>query len=290
MKKIISVLCITMMTLVGCTNGANDNIENDKLQVTVTINPLKEFAEIIGGDKVQVTSIIPDGVEPHDFDPKPRDLEMLGKSNIFIYNGLGMEEWIDNVVSTVDLDKTTVVDASKGVNVIETDEKVDPHIWLSLLEADKECKNILDILITNDPENKDYYTKNYNDFSKELINLHDEYTKKFEEVENKDFITGHAAFGYLCNEFQLEQKSLQDVYGEGELTAKTLEELVKFCKDNNVKVIFSESSASKEEANTLAKEVGVTVEKIYSLEAKEDDMSYIEGMKYNLNKIYLGLK
>lgn len=291
MKKIslalASILVIPFL-LLGC-GSKEEVVDTNKINVVVSINPLKEFTEIIGGDKVNVTSLVPENMEPHDFDPKPRDIEALSKSDIFVYNGLGMEDWLDQVTSTIKNDKVLLVDSSVKADVLKDGEKVDPHLWLSLREASKQGEVIKEALIEKDPENKGYYEENYNKFKTELEGLYNEYYSKFAATTNKDFVTSHAAFGYLCREFGLTQKSVHDVFGEGELTPQDTKEIINFCKTNNIKTIFSESSLSQVEAETLAKEANATVEAIYTLETKIENKSYIEGMKYNLEKIYESL-
>lgn len=296
-KKILSSILILgiLFSFSGCVNKKNNN-EGERLRVGVTINSLKDFTEAIGGDKVEVFSIIPDGSDAHDFDPKPKDLSDLINANVFVYNGLEMEEWIDSVLNTVEGKNVKVVEASKGIEPIKVLEEEhihggdDPHVWLSLDNATIQAENIKNTLVETDPSNKEYYEANYEKLKVEFSNLKYEYKDKFKEIKNKDFVTGHAAFAYLCRDFGLTQKSIADVFGQGELTPKSLEALINYSKENNVKVIFSESTASEKEAETLAKEVGAKVEKIYSLETKEDNKSYLEGMKYNLETIYNSLK
>ncbi|SHE66734.1 metal ABC transporter substrate-binding protein [Clostridium fallax] len=292
MKKLISLICtlIIGLSLVGCTNNKTNNEKKDgKLNVVVSFYPLKEFTENIGGDKVEVKSLVPDGSEPHDFEPKTKDLEELLKSDIFIYNGLGLEDWVSKVINASDGKVKEIVDSSKGVNKIETDGKLDPHIWLSLKEAQIQCGNIKDALIQVDEKNKDYYEKNYQDYIKKLQGLYDENKDRFSKLTNKDFITGHEAFGYLCRDFGLNQKSVEDVFGEGEVTPQKLKDLVDYCKQNNIKTIFMESLASPKVSETLAKEVGAKVEKIYTMESQEDNKTYLQAAKENLDKIYNAL-
>lgn len=307
-KKLLGLTLILgiIFSFSGCVNKGNED-NGERLRVGVTINPLKDFTEAIGGDKVEVFSIIPDGSDAHSFDPKPKDLKDLMNTNMFVYNGLGMEEWIDSVLNTVEGKDIKIVEASNGIEPItiseeehhhEEDEEDhdhehggnDPHMWLSLSDATKQAENIKNSLVEIDPENKDYYENNYEKLKQDFANLQNEYKNKFEEITNKDFVTGHAAFAYLCRDFGLTQKSIADVFGEGELTPKSLEALINYCKENNVKVVFSESTASAKESETLAKEVGAKVEKIYSLETKEDNKGYLEGMRYNLETIHNSLK
>ncbi|SFC31809.1 metal ABC transporter solute-binding protein, Zn/Mn family [Clostridium uliginosum] len=292
MKKIISALsCILISTfLISCAtkkaSPQNTDDNNHKVKVMVSIYPLKEFTEKIGGDNVEVNCLVPDNMEPHDYEPKTKDFENLINSDAFIYNGLGMESWADQVNNVLDGKKVLVVDSSKGVEIRKEGELVDPHSWLGLTQAKKQCENIKDTLISLDEKNKQVYEDNYESFKLELESLYNEYLPKFESLAKKDFITGHAAFGYLCRDFGLTQKSVENLYGEGEPTPKELESLVNFCKDNKIKTIFSESLASPKVSETLASEVGASVVPIYTLESKEDNKSYLEAMKSDLEEIY----
>lgn len=307
MKKlwIAIITLISALSLIGCTNKSTgpstevlQNNSDSKIQVLVSFNPLKEFVSAIGKEKVIVSSIIPEGTEPHDFELKAKDLTELSKANIFVYNGLGIEPWVEKSLQSINNKNLIVVDASANTNTIKNiDEKEieehgqnDPHIWLSLKEAKVEAKNIMDALIKIDVNNKDYYEKNYADFSNELDSLFNEYKPKFDNLTNKNFVTGHAAFAYLCRDFGLEQSSVEDVFAEGEPTAKKMKELIDYCNNNKIKTIFMEELASPKVSETLAKEVNAKVEKIYTIESNELNKSYIDTMKENLEKIYNSLK
>lgn len=293
MKKLISIVAILLLSpiiLLGCSKDSeNDPTNSDKLQVSVSISPLKEFTEIIGGDKVYVTALVPDNVEAHDFELKTRDTEDLMKKSIFIYNGAGMESWIDDLKEGVGSSNVKFIDSSINSDVMNVDGKQDPHLWLSLIEAQNQCKTIMDALSEADPTNKDYYKENYDKFKVELQKLYDEYKPKFATVKNKNFVTGHEAFGYLCRDFGLEEKSLQDVFGEGEPTAKTYESLADFCNKNGIKIVFSESTEPSKEAKTLANEINGQVVEIHAMESKLQDKTYLEGMRENLDSIYNAL-
>ncbi|MDO5516481.1 MAG: zinc ABC transporter substrate-binding protein [Clostridium sp.] len=297
-KRIIAGIAAVVVgiMLTGCGNGSSSSdvqagsAKEDKINVTVSIYPLKEYTEAIAGDKVEVTCMVPDNVEPHDYDPKPKDLGALSKSDIFVYNGLGMETWLDKVNEITSEDKIIKVDSSTGIETRKEEDAVDPHIWLSLKNAEIQSKNIKDALIEADAQNKDYYEENYNKFIGELEDLYNEYKPKFDGLEKKNFITGHAAFGYLCRDYGLTQKSVENLFGEGEPTPGQLQELVNFCKENNIKTVFSESLASPKVSETLANEVGAEVVPIFTLESKEDDKSYIEAMRYNFEHIYACLE
>ena len=290
-RKIISGFLATLMSimLIGCgakTDTTTQNTADEKLSIIVSIYPLKEFTEKIGGDKVTVTCLVPENMEPHDYEPKTKDFEELIKSKAFIYNGLGMETWVDQVNETIKDKGVTIVDSSTGVEVRKEEEAIDHHIWLSLKNAEIQSENIKNTLVKLDEKNKDYYEENYKKFKEELESLYNEYKPKFDKLSKKNFITGHAAFGYLCRDFGLTQKSVENLFAEGEPTPKQLEDLVNFCKENNIKTVFSESLASPKVSETLAKEVKAKVVPILTLEAKEEDKDYIQATKYNLDEIY----
>lgn len=294
-----NIICILLSISIlfpffSCSNKtpANSNTNNNKIKVFVSFNPLKELTEAIGKDKVEIETIIPQGTEPHDFEPKARDLEKLSKADIFIYNGLGMENWVDKSLNVIDNKNLIVVEASKDCEPIKISNKddYDPHTWLSLKCAKIESNNIKNALIKADPENKEFYEKNFNEFSTKIDSLYNEYKEKFNSTSNKNFVTGHAAFGYFCRDFDLKQNSVEDIFAESEPTAQKIKQLIEYCKKNNVNTIFTEETASPKVSETLAKEVNAKVEKIYTIEINEDNKNYIESMEYNLEKVYNSLK
>ena len=276
----------------SASSSASGN--GEKLNVSVSFNAMKEFAEAIGKDKVTISTIIPDGMEPHDFEPKAQDLVALSGADVFIYNGLGMEAWAEKAISAADNAALIAVDASAGADAIQNTDpaevsehgQYDPHLWLSITGAKTELENIKNAFVQADPANKSYYEANYQDYTAQLDTLYQEYSEKFKTVESKSFVTGHAAFGYLCRDFGLQQNSVEDVFAEGEPTAQQLAELVDYCRTNHVTTVFAEEMASPEVSNTLANEVGATVQTIYTVESAEDDLSYLQRMESNLSKIY----
>ena len=168
-KKIISGFLAALMSimLIGCgakIDTTTQNTTDEKLSIIVSIYPLKEFTEKIAGDKVTVTCLVPENMEPHDYEPKTKDFEELIKSKAFIYNGLGMETWVDQVNETIKDKGVTIVDSSTGIEVRKEEEAIDPHIWLSLKNAEIQSENIKNTLVKLDEKNKDYYEENYKKF------------------------------------------------------------------------------------------------------------------------------
>lgn len=297
---LLALAVILSLTACGDNQASyrqTDETEPNKLQVSVTFNAMREFVEAVGQDKVEIATLIPDGTEPHDFEPKAQDLVGLSTAQVFVYNGLGMESWVEDAIIAAGNKNLIVVEASKGVTPITSTNneeslehgQYDPHTWLSLKAAEIAVQNIKDALVKADPTNRDFYETNSTSFVAQLESLYNEYKAKFDSVQKKSFVTGHAAFAYLCQDFGLSQNSVEDVFAEGEPSAQQLTQLVAYCKENQVTTIFAEAMASPAVSQTLASEVGATVDTIYTLEGAEDGLNYLQRMEENLSKIYSSL-
>lgn len=293
LKKLLAlVLCLTALAGLAACGSAGEGAKDDgRLPVSVTFNALYEFVLAVGGDRVAVSTIIPDGMEPHDFEPKARDLAGLREAKVFVHNGLGLTPWAEEAAGAAGNDALLVVDASVGIAPIPSDEggEDDPHIWLSLKCAQTEAANIRDALAAADPGNSAYYERNCADFVEQLQTLFDEYDAKFAAADRKLLVTGHAAFAYLCRDFGLTQVSVRGVFDEGEPSARQLAELVAFCRENGVTTVFAEALDSPEISRTLADEAGARIETIYTIEGTEDGLSYLERMAANLERVYLSV-
>ncbi|GAA0740280.1 metal ABC transporter solute-binding protein, Zn/Mn family [Clostridium oceanicum] len=303
MKKSIAIFAIivSFLTFTACSkekNANSSNVEkNSKIQVVVSFSPLENLVRYIGGDKVEIKTLIPTGSEPHEFEPKLKDMKLLNESKLFIYNGLGIENWVDKTLGNINKDSLEVVNSSKSIKPIKIAEKgdanhgkYDPHIWLSLKSAIKQSENIKEGLVKVDSSNKKFYEENFKKFKEKAEKLYGTYREKLSECKNKNFVTGHAAFGYLCRDFNLKQSSVEDVFQEGEPTPKKIKGLVDYCKRYNIKTIFYEENVSPKVSNTLAKEVGGKIKKIDTMEVNKKDKDYFDIMESNLEKIYLSLK
>ena len=264
-----------------------------KVPVVASFDAMKEFTEAVGQDKVAVVTLIPNGTEPHDFQPTPRSLRSLLHARLFICNGLGMEPWVEEVTTAVGNASLVTVDASRGVDAIPAEgrrRRWDPHCWLSLSAAQVQIQNIADALAEADPANADFYRQNAGAAKAECRALLTEYQKKFCTVPGRHFVTGHAAFAYLCRDYGLTQDSVAPVFAGGEPGAQQLARLADQCREWGVKTIFMEDMVSPRVSETLAREVGASVETIHTLESAEDGRSYTDRMRDNLEKIYRSLQ
>lgn len=171
----------------------------------------------------------------------------------------------------------------------------DPHTWLSPINGLAQAKVIAEKLSQVDPANKDYYMDNYQKIEDELNSMIDEYSKKFEEASNKNFLVNHKAFSYIARDFNLNQIALTSLTSTDDTDAKTLKEAAEKAKELNINTIFYEMGGSDKSAKTLADEIGAEIKPLNTLElATDEDLdnnkTYQELIRYNLEEIYKSLE
>ncbi len=201
-KIAILVLLLLVPLLSGCVS--QDELPSGKVNVATTIAPLGNFVTAVGGDKVEVTVLVPPGAEPHTYEPTPSQMKNVAKADLYIMNGAGLEFWMDKVLQ-INRDML-IVDSSRGVELVnETGGETDPHIWISLRNAAIQVDNICSGLIEVDPANRDYYSKNRDDYLQKLKALDGEFNQTFAAKASRTFITYHPAWTYFARDYSLDQ-------------------------------------------------------------------------------------
>nr|WP_260288450.1 metal ABC transporter substrate-binding protein [Peribacillus sp. BBB004] len=296
--------------LVGCQQGdGKERAENqikkdtDKIQIVTTFYPMYEFTKNVVGDLAEVELLIPSSIEPHDWEPSPKDVGNIQNADLFVYDSEYMETWVPDIEESLDSKKSTFVKASEGITLMEGEEhehaeeeeqahshEKDPHVWLSPALAQKEVENIKDALIKVDPNHKKEYEKNSVAYIEELKDLDKEFRSTLADVSSKEIITQHAAFGYLANEYGLKQVAIAGLSTENEPSPAKLAELKNFALDHNIKTIFFEEVASPKVAKTLADEIGAETQVLNTLEGLSEEnqkkgANYIQVMQDNLDKL-----
>mgnify|MGYP000105076347 CR=1 FL=1 len=197
MKKLSIIFCICTLLLsnllAGCGSKEPAPAADHKLRVVVTFNAMKEFTQAVGQDKIHITSLIPDGTEPHDFQPTTKTMQALSKADILIYNSTGMERWVEQATQAAANPKLVIVEAARGtdrISLTEADEirahgQYDPHTWLSLSCAHDEVIILPKQLATADKAKADFYRKNAAEYNKKLQALLVTYQKNLPNWSKK---------------------------------------------------------------------------------------------------------
>lgn len=310
---IIALLCM-MFGLTGCSNiGKNGKNfqDEEKLAIVTTIYPMYDFTLNIAGDKAEIINLVPAGTEPHDFELSASDMRLMEEADIFIYNGAGMEHFVDKTLAAVSNKDLVIVEAARGIDLLMTDshhdhggethdenhaeEKTDPHTWLSIENAITELEVIKEALIKSDEKNADYYEANFQAYKEKLEVLEARYKEELSGMSRDTIVVAHEAFGYLCNEYGLKQEAVEGLTADSEPDAARMKEIIEFCKKNDIKIIFFEELVSPKVAKTIADEIGaetMILNPIEGLTAEqtEEGLDYIGIMEQNLEVLKKALQ
>ena len=251
---LLLVICM-VTTVASCTQPSEPP---DKIGVIVTLLPQAEFVESIGGDKVDVTVMIPPGASPHTYEPTPSQMAALSRAELYAKVGSGVEfelTWMDKLIAQNE--DILVVDCSQGVQrqeMIAAEEHehgaMDPHIWMSPQNAQIMVRNIADGLIQVDPDNHAYYEQNRDTYLEELAQLDQEIREDLSGVQNRVFMVYHPAFGYFATEYDLTMLPIED---EGkEPTPAGLQHLIEQAIEHDIHVVFAEPQFNPQSAEVIA--------------------------------------
>jgi zinc transport system substrate-binding protein len=277
MRKLgVIILLALVPMLCGCISQ-NDGSSNEQIKVVTTVAPLGEFIKAVGGDKVEVSVMVPPGAEPHTFEPTPSQMRQVAEANLYVQNGAGLEFWMDRILQVNG--NMTVIDSSKGIDFIQESLRGDrSHIWISLRNAAAQVKNICDGLIQVDPTNKEYYIQNRDDYLQKLESLDDEFNKTFASKEKRIFVVHHPAWTYFARDYGLEQVPLME--NEKEPGPKYLGEVIDLARKNNITTIFVEPEFNPKSAEVIAREMNASIVYLDPLAG-----NYLENMRYAGGKI-----
>ena len=311
MKKnifFISVIFIIIFGLILVFNISKKTLNKTKnqtktIKIVTPLFPLYDFAKKIGGDYVEVSLLLPPGVEAHSFEPKPSDIAKISGADIFIYTGKFMEPWVTDILAGIKNDKLETIDSSIGVKTEtavfhdknEMNNLNDPHIWLDFDNDKIIIKASAQQLIKKDNINKNYYSQNLLNYQNKLSNLDSKYKNTLAKCQTNEIIYGgHYAFGYLANRYGLNYLAIQGMSPDAEPSAQDLMKIIKQIQKDNVKYIFYEELNSPKIAQTLANETNA---KLLLLNAahnitKNDfinNISFLDIMEENLVNLKEGL-
>lgn len=299
MKKRLCVLLLFLIaTMCGCTGntGASGIFEDkDKIHVVTSIYPMYDFVSQIGGDKVSVYNLVPAGIEPHDFELSTGDIAIMEQADLFIYNGAGMEHFVDKMLNSLDNNQLIVLESSRDVSLLNGENgESDPHTWLSIENAMIQCEAICEFLCSADPQNETYYKENLDVYVEKLQKLKDKYDETLKDYKGTTIVVAHEAFGYLCDEFSLVQEPIEGLSADSEPDAARMKEIVDLCKEQNIKVIYFEELVSPKVAKIIADEIGASTMVLNPIEGlseeqKDSGLDYIGLMEQNLEAICAGI-
>lgn len=314
---VLTALALAVAVGVACTPQQTEAVASrTPLRVCATIFPLYDFATRIAGERAQVSLLLPPGADVHLWEPGVDTLRSLGRVDLLIYNGAGLEPWLEKIVAAAGNPRLRLVDASEGlalhpmgggeVHGHAAGEKArsrgaqepgayDPHVWLDPVRAKRQAANIRDALVAADPEGKNFYSARYDALARRLDHLDFLFRTVLAGTRHKDFVVSHAAFGYLASRYGLQQIALTGPEGEAEPSPAHLAVVAGLYRGGGRRYLFIDALHGGRAAATVAREVGAEVLALHHLAALTPTQAtagedYFSLMEENLVNLYRGLE
>jgi len=262
--------------------------------VVATFSILGDMVHQIGDDKVDIKILVGPNEDTHVYEPRPQDAKYLSQADLVVVNGLGFEGWLERLIEASGF-KGKVVSASAGIVPLEREvngkKTTDPHAWHSLKNAQIYVDNIAKGLSELLPNESSFFKSRADAFKKSLQNLEAKTHEALKTIplSKRKVITGHDAFAYLGDEFNIQFYAPQGMSTESEPSAKSVAELINLIKKEKVKAIFVENISNPRLVEQIANESGVQIGGILYSDAlsppgTEAD-TYLKMMEYNLDAI-----
>jgi zinc transport system substrate-binding protein len=300
----VFALILSICILSGCISTDKQAAQpetEDMVNLVATTIPLATFSEMVGGDKVKVSVLVPPGTSPHTFEPTPSNLMEVENADLYIKNGAGLEIWMGRIIQANE--DMLAVDSSAGMDLIETTESedhahgadlddegadgkiltADPHIWLSPKNAMIIVENICDGLMEVDPDNAEFYRNNRDEYLSRLRELDSELNSTFSKTSRKEFIVLHPAWSYFARDYGLVQVPILE--SEKEPGPRYLAEVVEVAREKNITTIFVDVNFNPKSAEIIAAEIDGIVVPLNPLAE-----NYIENMRSVGKKIATSLE
>ncbi len=262
-----------------------------KIKAVATFSILADLVQQVGGDRIEVVSLVGENQDPHMYEPKPSDIKKITDADLVFINGLGFEGWLQRLIESSNYKRELIVvsDAVHPRLVFEGTLIRDPHAWHSIPNAKIYVTNILEALKKVDPASENYYEKRANAYLSELTKLDRYVREEIDQIppQKRKIITAHDAFGYFGNTYGIEFLAPKGISTETEAKVQNVVDLIKKIKKYNIKTVFIENIADPKLLKQIAQEGGATLGgTLYSdsLSSKDGPApTYLEMIRYNVN-------
>lgn len=287
-----------------------------RLRVIASFMPVYAHAARVAGDKAEVSMLLRADAGPHDYQLTPDDVKRLASADVFVINGAGIEEWLEDLVKAAASPKLRVVDSSKGLEFASSPAAIEipgtagghdhghhhdhdhahhghdhgdganPHIWLDPVYAIHQTRLITEALMQADPANASAYEANSAAYVKELEQLDRDFSTVLRDIPNKNLITFHDAFPYLAKRYGMNSIGYVEAFPEKDPTPAQLKALVNAIRKHRVGVLFAEVGYSPKIFEVLAQQTGAKIAELDTLEVGEaDPNAYLVRMRRNLEAL-----
>ncbi len=287
--------------MIAAPAAAQDKIKQDKLKAVATFSILGDLVKNVGGDRVEVATLVGANGDAHVYSPTPADAKTLSEAKVVFINGLGLEGWITRLVKASGSKAPSVI-ASQGIKTRQMEDEhaagrrvIDPHAWQSISNAKIYVANIRDGLSKADPAGQGAYEANAKAYLAKLDALEQEVRAAIEKIpaDRRRIITTHEAFGYFGAAYGMEFISPERVSTESEASAKDVAKIIAQIRKQKIPAVFLENVSDPRLMQQIARESGAKVGGALYSDALSDQNgpapSYIDMMRNNIRQFTVAL-
>jgi zinc transport system substrate-binding protein len=281
---------LALAAVAGCSPGAPPA----KPLVVATVYPLWEFSHQVAGGRAEVVALVPAGVEPHGWEPAPRDVSLVQRASVFVQSGTPLDGWAGKLLANLGARRVVGVNTSRGIDLLTARGAPDPHVWLDPTLAGLQVQAIAAGLEQADPEGRATYAANAQAFLARLDALDQELAAGLRDCARREIVTSHAAFGYLARRYRLAQIPIMGLSPEAEPSPADLAAIAQTARRLKVTHVFFETLLSPRLAETLSREIGATALSLNPIEGVSPEQTaagigYTELMRANLANLRVAL-
>ncbi len=261
-RKILGTILILGLvlgtTLLGGCQSTAAPASSDKLQIIVSIFPLEDFTNRVGGEYVEVKNLMPGGADAHDFEPSTQDMVAIQKADHVFVLGQGFEHWAEDVFPGLQSEQPglLVVGANLETATHPVTQQIDPHLWTSLRNDILMMDVIRAYLSEVDPDHAADYQKNYDTAKADYEAMDQRYTEALKNRVRNEFVPNHAAFGYLASDYGLSMVPIMGIEPDAEPDAASMAQIIDVVKQYGIPYILYEDEADTAVAEAIAAETG----------------------------------
>jgi len=258
------------------------------VKVIVSLAIFADFALQVGGERVDVSTLIPAGADPHTYEPVPSRVAKLAKADLVIVNGLALEAALEDVIEENTPSSTPIIELSQGLSVITNDhQSANPHLWLDVQNAIAYVERIRDALVEIDAAGAEAYRSNADSYLAELRTLDQEVAAAIDSIpsERRKLVTFHDAFPYLAQRYGLEVVGVVVASPGKEPSAKDVANLVEAIAAENVPAVFKEPQFNARILELAAGDAGVEVCTLRSAALDKKVNTYLKLMRFNAKEL-----
>ncbi|WLR47856.1 zinc ABC transporter substrate-binding protein [Halobacillus litoralis] len=320
MKKLAILLSFILIILVvtACgneettteQNNETESEDNGALRVYTTVYPIQFFTEQIGGETVNVQSILPPGSDAHTYEPTTKEMVKMAGADLFVYNGAGLEGYAKKISESIEPEGVEILEAAADIDLKEhvhnhgEDEQaheedehakeedtheedehanaedsheghdhgeMDPHVWLDPVRAAQMAEGIKSQLIKMNPEQEELYEENYKELQAKLMDLDEEFHEGVESQAKSKVIVSHAAYGYWEEAYGIEQIAVSGLSPTNEPSQKDLENIVQVAESNHLEYVVFEQNITPKVSEVIQNEIGAEALRFHNLSVLTED-------------------